>query len=65
MQTISRLTKPTAQRYDFPYFLGFADEIGTGEGTGWNKNFPLPLGTRFDVWSKALIDACALVGGCV
>jgi len=42
----------------FPYFLGFKDEIGEGEGEGFNVNYPMPPGTRFDVWGRALDDAC-------
>jgi len=38
----------------FPYFLGYADEIGAGAGEGFNANYPMPPGTRFDVWRKAL-----------
>ena len=28
----------------YPYYSGFADERGTGEGEGFNINFPLPSG---------------------
>jgi acetoin utilization deacetylase AcuC-like enzyme len=42
----------------FPYFLGFKDETGTGEGEGFNVNYPMPPGTGFEVWGKALGDAC-------
>ena len=38
----------------FPYFLGYADETGEGEGEGCNANYPMPPGTPFDVWSQAL-----------
>jgi len=36
----------------YPYFSGFADERGEGPGEGWNKNFPLPPGTK----EKAYLD---------
>jgi acetoin utilization deacetylase AcuC-like enzyme len=38
----------------FPYFSGFADEIGSGAGAGYNFNLPLPPGTGFGSWSAAL-----------
>ncbi|MCA9149732.1 MAG: histone deacetylase family protein [Planctomycetales bacterium] len=28
--------------FAYPYFTGFADEQGSGEGLGYNHNFPLP-----------------------
>lgn len=43
----------------FPHFLGYADELGTGAGEGFNRNYPLPPGTGYDVWGgQALEDAC-------
>lgn len=30
----------------YPYFVGFADEIGTGEGEGTTMNIPLPAGSN-------------------
>ena len=42
----------------FPYFLGYADEVGKGEGEGATENFPLPPGTAYDVWGVALEAAC-------
>ncbi len=38
----------------FPYYLGFADELGTGAGEGANENCPLPPGTGYGLWSQAL-----------
>ena len=29
-------------RFAYPYFSGFAEETGIGEGTGYNINYPLP-----------------------
>ncbi len=40
----------------FPHFLGYADETGSGAGSGFNVNFPLPRGAGFDVWGAALAD---------
>ena len=43
----------------FPYFLGYSDETGAGGGAGTTANYPMPPGTRYDVWSQALDDAIA------
>lgn len=42
----------------YPFFSGRADEIGEGEGEGFNINYPMPFGTAWDVWGAALDDAC-------
>ena len=47
----------------FPYFSGFADQTGRGQGTGFNLNIPLPPGTGFDVWQRALETSLARVAG--
>lgn len=41
----------------FPHFLGYADEIGTGKGEGFNHNYPMDPGTRFETWELALNNA--------
>jgi acetoin utilization deacetylase AcuC-like enzyme len=41
----------------FPYFLGYKDEKGAGKGEGFNINYPMPPGTGYGVWGKALADA--------
>ena len=41
----------------FPYFLGYKDEKGAGKGEGYNVNYPLPPGAKYDVWGAALADA--------
>lgn len=46
---------------EFPFFLGWADETGSGAGEGFNRNYPLPWGTGFGPWAEALEDACRLV----
>ena len=38
----------------FPYFLGYAPETGTGAGEGFTLNLPMPVGTPYGVWQKAL-----------
>ena len=40
----------------FPHFLGFADERGTDEGTGYNRNLPIAPGTDDDDWVLAVND---------
>lgn len=41
----------------FPHFLGYSDEKGEGDGVGFNLNYPMKPGTRFDEWRAALTDA--------
>jgi acetoin utilization deacetylase AcuC-like enzyme len=48
-------------REEYPFFLGWADERGAGDGEGFNVNYPLPWGTAFPAWAEALEDACARV----
>lgn len=48
-------------RGEFPYFLGHADERGTGAGDGATLNLPLPHGTDWAGWSSALEEACRAV----
>jgi ABC-type transport system involved in cytochrome c biogenesis ATPase subunit len=42
---------------EYPYYLGYADERGTGDGLGTNLNLPLARGTGFAVWRTALATA--------
>ena len=46
----------------FPYFSGYADETGSGAGTGYTLNFPMPHGTDFAAWRQALESALARIG---
>ncbi|MEM1154813.1 MAG: histone deacetylase family protein, partial [Pseudomonadota bacterium] len=41
----------------FPHFLGYADETGSGEGAGYNHNYPMPPGTGFAQWQRTLAVA--------
>ena len=41
----------------FPYFLGYADEKGNGDGRGFNCNYPMPPGTSYIDWSKSLNES--------
>ncbi|MCC7177285.1 MAG: histone deacetylase family protein [Acidobacteria bacterium] len=45
-------------RVEYPYFLGYADELGAGPGFGFTRNYPLPHGTTWDEYGPALADAC-------
>jgi acetoin utilization deacetylase AcuC-like enzyme len=45
----------------YPYFLGHADERGTGDGEGANLNYPMPPGTPYGPWAEALDDALARI----
>jgi len=42
---------------EYPYYLGYADEQGTGAGEGCNLNLPLPRGTGFAAWREAMSQA--------
>ncbi|MDO8905150.1 histone deacetylase family protein [Hydrogenophaga sp.] len=52
--TVSIHGDPTTE---YPFFLGHADERGTGAGEGFNLNLPLPRGTHFATWRAALDQA--------
>lgn len=39
---------------EYPFYLGHADETGSGAGQGTNLNVPLPRGTGYARWSEAL-----------
>lgn len=43
---------------EFPFFLGYADELGEGAGEGCNINYPLAAGSDWETWSAALDQAC-------
>ena len=46
---------------EYPYFSGFVDETGDGNGSGFNANYPLRPGTAWDVYADALAAACRKV----
>ncbi len=46
---------------EYPYFCGYSDEMGTGNGTGYHRNFPLPSGTDNKHYLAALGQALELV----
>jgi len=43
--------------FEYPYFSGYADEIGAGAGLGFHRNFPLPAGTQDSQYLAALSEA--------
>jgi len=43
--------------YEYPFFLGNADEIGEGRGEGYNVNYPLPADCSSQDWFSALSKA--------
>jgi acetoin utilization deacetylase AcuC-like enzyme len=47
----------------FPYFSGYADETGAGDGAGFTLNLPLPRGTGFTAWQDALRAALTRIAG--
>jgi acetoin utilization deacetylase AcuC-like enzyme len=47
----------------YPYFSGFADEIGEGPGRGTTRNLPLPAGTDDTRYLDALELALTIVDG--
>ncbi len=44
-------------KQEFPYFLGYADEMGVGAGEGYHMNLPLPWGTDWHRYTEALDHA--------
>jgi acetoin utilization deacetylase AcuC-like enzyme len=45
----------------YPYFWGYADETGTGDGVGHTINLPLPRGTDEATWLEAVSTGVARV----
>jgi acetoin utilization deacetylase AcuC-like enzyme len=43
--------------WEYPYFLGYADEVGSGKGEGFNLNIPLPKRTDGMMYFAALDQA--------
>lgn len=48
-------------RQEFPYFLGHADERGSGAGEGYTLNLPLAWGSDWGTYATALDAACARI----
>ncbi len=47
--------------FEYPHFIGFADERGEGQGLGFHHNFPLPAGTDDAAYLVALDHALGLI----
>ncbi len=47
--------------YEYPHYIGFADETGTGAGLEFHRNFPLPKGTDDVNYLSALDEALNLI----
>lgn len=47
--------------FEYPFFLGHADETGRGAGEGANVNLPLPAGTEWPHYRRALDSALAAI----
>lgn len=48
-------------RTEYPFYLGYADERGSGAGLGFNHNFPVLHGTDFEGWFVQLTRAIEVV----
>ncbi|MEJ2603619.1 MAG: histone deacetylase family protein [Gammaproteobacteria bacterium] len=44
-------------RQEYPFFLGYGEETGRGDGAGCNLNLPLAPGSDWAAWSEALSAA--------
>ncbi len=49
---------------EYPFYLGHADETGTGAGEGFNLNLPLAAGASVAQWFAALDVACTRIAAC-
>lgn len=47
--------------FEYPHFIGFADERGEGRGRGFHRNFPLPAGTGDAEYLGTLDQAIGLI----
>ncbi len=47
--------------FEYPHYIGFADETGAGAGLGFHKNFTLPRGTDDAGYLAALDDALGMI----
>ncbi len=57
--TISLHADPSSE---YPYYAGYADELGSADGFGFHHNFPLPAGTDDQHYLATLDQALQLVG---
>ena len=47
--------------FEYPHYIGFADETGSGAGLGFHQNFPLPAGTDDVKYLSALNEALGMI----
>lgn len=47
--------------FEYPHYIGFADETGAGAGLGFHRNFPLPKDTGDDGYLAALDEALTMI----
>ena len=47
--------------YEYPSYIGYADERGEGKGLGFHHNFPLPRGTEDEAYLQTLARANQLI----
>src|SRR6185436_10486103 len=47
--------------FEYPSYIGYADEHGEGQGLGFHHNFPLPRGTADDAYLETLTEANQLI----
>ena len=47
--------------FEYPHFWGYADETGTGSGSGFHKNIPLAKGTDDARYLSVLEEALSLI----
>jgi len=48
-------------RVEYPFYLGHADETGSGPGLGYTMNLPLAPGSSSATWFAALETACVKI----
>ena len=49
--------------FEYPHYIGFADETGAGAGRGFHRNFTLPHGTDDEGYLSALNEALKMIRG--
>jgi acetoin utilization deacetylase AcuC-like enzyme len=47
--------------FEYPHYIGFADETGSGAGLGFHRNFPLPKDTGDAGYLAALDEALTMI----
>lgn len=47
--------------FEYPSYVGYADERGAGRGLGFHRNFPFPKGTGDESYMQALDEALTMI----